>query len=211
MTAVLCFGDSNTWGYPASAPGERLGRWDRWPGVVQHELGSEVQVIEEALNGRTTAFEDPFRAGRSGLAWLPVALESHAPLDLVIIALGTNDLFVPGALTAWHAARGAITLADVVATSGAGPEGGAPEVLLLVPPSFGPLGESEPESPDAELASREFADAYRRVAEEGGVPLLDLGELVTSSLLDGVHFEAADHRTIGLAVAEGVRDLLDLR
>ena len=69
MTAVLCYGDSNTWGYAASSQ-QRLGRWERWPGVVQRALGEDVHVIEEALNGRTTAFEVPFDPGRNGLAYL---------------------------------------------------------------------------------------------------------------------------------------------
>ena len=210
MTAILCYGDSNTWGYAASTQ-ERIDRWDRWPGVVQRLLGEDVHVIEEALNGRTTAFEVPFDPGRNGLAYLPVALESHAPLDVVVIALGTNDLFVPGGLSSHHAARGAITLAEVVATSGAGPEGASPEVLLLVPPPFGPLGEDEAENPHAELESRGFADAYRAVAEAAQVPLLDLGAFVTSSPIDGVHFEADDHRVMGDAIAAALRDLLDLR
>ena len=72
-------------------------------------------MIEEALNGRTTVFEVPFEPGRNGLAHLPVALETpHARSTSWSIALGTNDLFLPGALTAHHAARGAITLAEVV-------------------------------------------------------------------------------------------------
>ena len=210
MTAVLCYGDSNTWGYAASTQ-QRLGRWERWPGVVQRALGEDVHVIEEALNGRTTAFEVPFDPGRNGLASLPIALESHAPLDVVVIALGVNDLFVPGALSVHHAARGAITLVEVVAASDAGPGGESPEVLLLVPPPLGPLGVWDAESPHAELESRGFADAYRLVAEDAQVPLLDLGAFVTSSPVDGVHFEAEDHRVMGEAIAAALRDLMELR
>ena len=78
MTAVLCYGDSNTWGYEASTE-ERLGRWDRWPGVLQRALGDDVHVIEEGQNGRTTVFDVPFEPDRNGLTYLPVALQTHHP------------------------------------------------------------------------------------------------------------------------------------
>ena len=75
MTAILCYGDSNTWGFEASTQ-ERLGRWDRWPGVLQRELGDDVHVIEEGQNGRTTVFDVPFEPNRNGLTYLPVALQT---------------------------------------------------------------------------------------------------------------------------------------
>lgn len=209
MTSVCCYGDSNTWGYEASTE-DRLQRWRRWPGVMQRELGDDVHVIEEGLNGRTTVFEDPFEPGRNGMTHLPVVLKTHAPLDLVIIWLGTNDLFVPGGLTAQDAARGAITLAEMVRASDTGPDDEPPEVLVLVSPPFGPLGVWEYDSPHGELESRGFSDAYRRLAEEAQVPLLDLAPLAESSPIDGIHFEAADHDAVGRAVAAAVRDLLDL-
>lgn len=209
MTAVCCYGDSNTWGLEASTEA-RLQRWRRWPGVMQRELGDEVHVIEEGMNGRTTVFEDPFEPGRNGMTFLPVVLQTHAPLDLVIIWLGTNDLFVPGGLTAQDAARGAITLAEMVRASDAGPDEDAPEVLVLISPPFGPLGVLEADSPHGELESRGFADAYRRLADDAQVPLLDLAPFAESSPIDGIHFEADAHEAIGLGVAAAVRDLLDL-
>ena len=177
---------------------------------MQRELGDDVHVIEEGLNGRTTVFEDPFEPGRNGMTHLPVVLKTHAPLDLVIIWLGTNDLFVPGGLTAQDAARGAITLAEMVRASDTGPDDEPPEVLVLVSPPFGPLGVLEYDSPHGELESTGFSDAYRRLAEEAEVPLLDLAPFAESSPIDGIHFEAADHDAVGRAVAAAVRDLLDL-
>ena len=55
---VLCYGDSNTWGcmpLEESDVAIRLSRADRWPGVLQDELGSDYWIIEEGLNGRTTS------------------------------------------------------------------------------------------------------------------------------------------------------------
>ena len=88
MKTILCYGDSLTWGYDA----ETLGRHaleDRWPSVLQKALGEGVHVIAEGLNGRTTAYDDHLAdCDRNGARILPTILQSHAPLDLVIIMLG---------------------------------------------------------------------------------------------------------------------------
>ena len=212
MSAVLCYGDSNTWGYEASTQ-ERLARWDRWPGVLQRELGDQVHVIEEGQNGRTTVFDVPFESDRNGLTYLPVSLQTHAPLDCVIVDLGTNDLFLPG-VNAYHAAQGALKLAEVILSSDAGPAGAPPAVMVVVPPPFAAMGEWDVnQSPGAERESqrlsRAFRDAVVLAAQEGvDVPLLDLREHVASSPHDGIHFEADGHRAIGMAVAARLRDLI---
>jgi lysophospholipase L1-like esterase len=213
VTAILCYGDSNTWGFEASTQ-ERLGRWERWPGVLQRELGDDVHVIEEGQNGRTTVFDVPFEPNRNGLTYLPVALETHHPLDVVVIDLATNDLFLPG-VNAYHAAHGAMKLAETVLTSDAGPAGGAPAVLVVVPPPAAPFGTwDQGESPGAEgesqRLSRAFVEAAAAYREWEGIhiPLLDLREHVSSSPLDGIHFEGEGHRAIGLAVAGRLRELL---
>jgi len=91
---IVCFGDSNTWGFdPASQ--DRL-EW-RWPVVLRKELGTGYHVIEEGLCGRTInkpdiRFSNHLGFSRSGLEHIPVVLSSHKPLDLVIVYLGINDL-----------------------------------------------------------------------------------------------------------------------
>jgi lysophospholipase L1-like esterase len=178
--------------------------------VLQRELGDDVHVLEEGMNGRTTVFDVPYEAGRNGLTHLPVALQTHAPLDLVVISLATNDLFVPG-VNAFHAAHGAMRLAEVALASGCGPDDGAPQVLVLVPPPFLPLGIWEPDAPQGVAESQRFAEHFATMAVEyGDVPLLDLGEHIASSPVDGIHFEAADHRVVGEVVAARVRPMLGL-
>jgi len=203
---VLCYGDSNTWGYFASS-GERLDRRERWPGVLRRELGETVDVIEEGLNGRTTMFEMPGQPGRSGLAFLPIALETHAPLDAVVLALGVNDLFVPGITARWIA-RGIEALVVAVAASGAGPLGRSPVVLVVAPPPLGPMPEEwEADAPSAREESARLANEFRTVCEPLEVPVLDLAGVCEVSPHDGLHFEAEAHEAIGLAVAERLRAL----
>ena len=99
-TRILVFGDSNTWGWipvERGYPTTRYFAGERWPGVAQAALGERYEVVEEALNGRTTDLADPAvpelsGAGFDGSAYLPAAVASHLPLALVVIMLGTNDL-----------------------------------------------------------------------------------------------------------------------
>ena len=103
MKTALCYGDSLTWGYCAVGP-DRHAYEDRWPSVLAAELGPGVVVIAEGLNGRTTAYDDHLAdCDRNGARVLPTILQTHAPLDLIIIMLGANDMkpFICGACPYW--------------------------------------------------------------------------------------------------------------
>ena len=111
MKTVLCYGDSNTWGYD---PWTRL-RYPpsvRWTGVLAERLGPVYRVVEEGLNGRTTRWDDPMEPGRNGQMYLGPCIESHAPLDLIVVMLGTNDLKRRFNLTSSDIAESAAGLAE---------------------------------------------------------------------------------------------------
>jgi lysophospholipase L1-like esterase len=216
---VLCYGDSNTWGFiglPDGGPTTRLPRDQRWPGVLQAALGDGVEVIEEALNGRTTDAADLTHpeitgAGLDGAAYLPAALASHLPLDVVIIMLGTNDTKAMFARTPQRIALGAKRLLDIVRTldGGIGTEYPTPRALLLAPP---PLGRLIPYFQEmfagGEPRSRGLAEAYAAVARLAGAAFLDAGTVVHTDGDDGLHLSVESHRALGLAVAGTVRGLL---
>jgi len=206
MRSILCYGDSNTWGYDPET-GERFGRDERWPGVLQARLGDTAHVIEAGLSGRTSAFDDPFDSNLNGLTFLPVCLATHQPIDVVVVFLGTNDVFLPEGITAHYAAQGVGALVDVIARSEAGPRGEPPKTLVVVPPPFAPLGSWEPWSPHGEAESARFSDAFRRMVEEHPCVLLDLRGVVDSSPIDGIHFDVPAHTGIGAAVAKALTDM----
>jgi lysophospholipase L1-like esterase len=207
MKTILCYGDSNTWG---AVPGsdERYALSERWHGVLAQELGADYRVIEEGLNGRTTVWNDPIEGYKNGKEFLIPCLESHRPLDLVVIMLGTNDLKMRFSVSAYDIAQSVGVLVDIVQKSAAGPNHRAPQVLLLAPPVIGRLTEyADMFGESARDRSRQFAKYYRGIAERDRCHFLDTAQVIVSSDLDGIHLAADQHRKLGRAVAARVREI----
>ncbi|MGD1016378.1 MAG: SGNH/GDSL hydrolase family protein [Roseiarcus sp.] len=204
MAVIVAFGDSNTWGWdPKGAT--RYQPDVRWTGVMQRELGSGYRVIEEGLNGRTTVFDDPIEPDRRGADYLPPCLRSHAPLDLLIIALGCNDMKTRFSASPSDIAGGAERLILMARAEPVGPDGAPPAILLVAPPPIGKLTDFAEMFEGAREKSLVLAQRYRAVAERQRVGFLDAGEFVACSELDGVHFAPEGHAILGRATAEAVR------
>ncbi|HEY7036782.1 MAG TPA: SGNH/GDSL hydrolase family protein [Thermomicrobiales bacterium] len=207
VKTIVCFGDSNTWGYDPATQ-DRFPPDVRWTGVLQRTLGDGYKVIEEGLNGRTTNVDDPLQPHRNGLTYLPPCLESHKPLELVTIMLGTNDLKCRFGRSGSDIAEAAAQLAGVAKTLPVGPGGAFPQVLLMVPPPVAQITDYAEMLLGAEEKSRRFAQHFRTYAAWFAVPVLDAGDVIRSSDLDGIHFERDEHRKLGEAVAREVQRLL---
>ena len=185
---ILCYGDSNTFGY---IPG-RGGRYNchtRWPGRLQELLGSEYQVMEEGLCGRTTAFEDVTEPGRNGLDRIRDAVERSLPLDVLVIMLGSNDCKAQFGASAQEIAGGL----EQVAAQARGGEASGFRVLLVAPAAmtdrvmhsgFG----SEFDQRSIKV-SKELAEAYEALARKCGCDFLDGSKVTQVSEIDGLHLE----------------------
>jgi len=202
---ILCYGDSNTWGYdPAS--GRRFPPEVRWTGVMARELGGQYRVVEEGLNGRTTRWEDPIEPGRNGLTYLTPCLESHYPLDMVLIMLGTNDLKQRFNISASDIAESAGGLAGIARHVAKNAAGQPPHVMLIAPTAVTSLTDFDSMFAGAEAKSRLFSRYFRMAAGWHEVSFLDAGALIECSPLDGIHFEPDAHKILGLALANEVRN-----
>ena len=207
MKKILCYGDSNTWGYDPKTE-DRFDDNTRWTRVLGKTLGSGYEVIEEGLNGRTTVWDDPIEGYKNGLNYLIPCLESHRPIDLVVLMLGTNDLKHRFSLTAFDIAQGAGVLVRAIQMSQAGRNGAPPITLLMAPPPTTTLTYFADMFEGAGSKSLKFAAQYERVSTELGCAFLNAGAVIVSSPLDGIHFEAGEHAKLGQAVATKVRSLL---
>lgn len=212
MKTIVCYGDSNTWGYDPRT-GRRFDRDTRWPGVLAKELGSGYQVIEEGLSGRTTVWNDPVESlddgsEKNGKFYLKPCLDTHAPIDLLIIMLGTNDLKTRFSLSAHDIARGAGTLVQIAHRSGAGQEWKKPPVLLIAPTPVHPDANDLQAWQGSYDKSTRFAEEFGYVARENKAELLDAGAVITTSTLDKIHLEAPEHAKLGKAVAVKVRQII---
>ena len=207
MPCVLCYGDSNTFGTgPMASLGDDpiLARDARWAGVMAAELGPDWDVIVEGLGGRTTVHDDPIEgAYRNGLRTLQAILESHRPIDLLIICLGTNDTkqrFNLGpqdiALSVARLVKEAAKL-DVVG-----------KILIICPPPVRELGDLAEIYRGAEARCVGLADHMARFASASGAAFLHAGEHIAGDDLDGVHWSVESHKILGMAVAGKIRGLV---
>lgn len=210
MKRIVCFGDSNTWGYnPSTSMRHAFDR--QWTTLMEQTLGSAYQVIPEGLNGRTTVWPDPIEEYKCGKDHIVPCVKSHQPFDLLIIMLGTNDLKKRFSVTAFDIAEGARTLVRLArSTSDVYVGVSPPEILLVAPPPLGPLTRFASMFEDGGEKSKSFGTEYARVAEEESCHFLDAGAHVRSSAVDGVHFDESELPGLASALAEKVRSILQV-
>jgi lysophospholipase L1-like esterase len=209
---ILCFGDSLTWGWMPVAevvPTTRYPFEQRWTGVCASHLGDGFEIIEEGLSGRTTDLDDPTDPRLNGSAYLPAALATHLPLDLVILQLGTNDTKTYFNRGAYGIAVGMSKLLIQVATSagGVGTAYPAPKALVIAPPPLAPM--SDPwligTFDGAQAKSRELASHYAALAGFFKVDFLDAGGVTTTDGVDGIHLTVDNNIALGKAIADKVQ------
>lgn len=212
---VLCFGDSLTWGWvpvTEGAPTQRYPRDVRWTGVMAGRLGEGYHVVEEGLSARTTTADDPTDPRLNGSAYLPAALASHLPLDLVLVMLGTNDTKSYLHRTPDEIAVGMSLLLTHVLTSGGGVGTvyAAPEVLLVAPPPLGEMGHPwfDVVFAGAREKSVGLARRYESLAGFLHVSFFDAGSVISTDGVDGVHLTVENNRVLGEALAGEVERIL---
>lgn len=214
---ILCYGDSNTWGYdPRRSAGSpyyiRLAYEERWPGILQNELGGGYRVIEEGLNGRTTMWDDPAAPYRNGLKHIDVCLETHTPIDLVILMLGTNDMKPRISGRAYDSALGAECLVKRIRQMPCGRHGKTPEILVVSPVAIGKdIGEldfaGEFGGVNAHTESLELPRYLREMADANGCAFLDAAQYA-QVVIDAIHMDEENNARLGGALAQCVKKIL---
>jgi len=205
MATVLAFGDSLTWGRRADAA-LRHARADRWPEALAAGLAG-VEVVTEGLRGRMTAFDQTAApADMNGARLLPAILHSHAPIDLVIVMLGTNDIYF--GLPPERVGDGLRRIVEVIrGHAWRMDEDVAPDILLIAPPPM--LTDCAPDVTVRKVRhSAELAAVVRDVAETMETGFFDAATVSSASPDDGIHMDAANTRRLGESLREPVRKML---
>lgn len=202
---IVCFGDSNTWGYDAETDG-RFPEEVRWTGRLQTLLGDGYTVIEEGLCGRTTAFEDPLNEGLNGLTYLRPCLMSHAQIDYLIIMLGTNDCKERFSATPHNIECGLRRLVKKAQQTEAWRE--RSKILIISP---GPIEkECEQSQAAGEMGvcsekSRGLAKEFEASAKMLGCDFLDAAPYVKMNRIDYMHLDADSHGRLAKKIEEIIR------
>lgn len=210
---VLCFGDSNTHG---TIPIRQLGVSlrhpfaDRWPNVMAQALGEGWHVISEGHGGRTSEHDEAqFGSRRNGSTVFLSLLESHRPLDLVIIMLGTNDLKAEFGVDAATIAVSVERLVAIARSSACGLGGNAPDVLVVTPTPIIECGELGQMFSGGAAKSLNLAQAFEAMGQRARVRVFDAGEVCEVSPTDGVHFETQALHALGRALARQVKQMIN--
>lgn len=209
MPVLLTFGDSNTHGTPPMTDRVSYARHDgrtRWPRVALEELGPDWELVEEGLPGRTAQFDDPGLDGlMNGHPALRQALQSHGPIDVLTIMLGTNDVKTRFGASPETVAGGLAGLLDLATGVEMQTRHGGFRVLLICPPPVEEAGVLAADFWGGAAKSRALPALLRGLAASRGAGFLDAGTVIAVSPVDGVHFEAGAHQKLGRAVARAVR------
>ena len=217
MKRILCYGDSNTWGFdpvnvdPNTLQLCRYSEKIRWTGVLQEQLGEAYRVWEAGLCGRTTAFEDPLMPIRSGTEYFEMVLQTCDPVDCIIFALGTNDTKDMFSASDLVITRAMERLLQVCRCAVSQSRSIGAKIILACP--LKPVADAQGAygygfSELSTEKGEQLRWRYRDLAERTGCAYIDLNDLAVPSCADGVHLDVEGHAAIGIAMAQLVKKVL---
>ncbi len=194
MKKVLCFGDSNTYGFVP----EKCTRYDkntRWTGVLQALCGSDFSIIEGGCNNRTAFVDNPAGAEQTGYKILPEYFTKDY-FDIVVLAIGINDLQLFFRPTLEEFEQGMEKLIKI--TKDLSPNA---KIILVCPSKLDLAGiksgvfSFQFDEISVEKSGK-LSPIYKSLAEKYKCHFIDLNNIVKVSPLDGLHFSAESHKTI---------------
>lgn len=206
---ILIYGDSYTFG--KIPDGNRFDSATRFTGITQGYLGSEYEIIEEGLRGRTIAGENGFFPHRDGLKQFDGIVGSHFPLDLVIIFLGTNDSNSSRKSTPEELVSPLIKYIRGVSWWSKHLGFPKPRIALVIPPTIDEVASDKAfknifnGSGEKILAMQKL---IKQLADDNKVLTFDASRVVTVSQVDGIHLDSDNNRLLGRALAQFIKEVL---
>jgi len=204
MRRVLCYGDSNTWGC-SPWDGSRFDENTRWPMVMASILGADYYIIEDGLNGRTVLNLSPVDREANGIAHINAVIENYIPLDIVILCLGTNDVFIGDEVPAAIITEGMSEIIDVIRNCHVMENLKLPEIIITSPPSYNTEVEGSDYFQLQINKLKSLPEFYLNLAIQKNCLFFNAGEHVKGSHIDGSHLEAESHIILGRKMAEFIQ------
>lgn len=206
MRKILCFGDSNTYGYnPKNS--SRYDKNTRWSGVLQSLLGSEFQIVEAGANNRTAFCDNPSGVESTGYKILPVYLQKYPDIDLVVLAIGINDLQMAYDISLKDFEKYLVEMVDCIKQKTEA------QVLIAAPSVItGNILKSHFAlmfNKTSIEKSLYLTDIYKKASEETSSHFIDLNQIARVSVLDGLHYESEEHAKIAKAVSQKIFDIFN--
>lgn len=207
---ILCFGDSNTWGWVPGSMGSERYIFERWPAILKKKL-KHYEIIENGLGARTTGFDDPRPdfPGRNGTTSLPLILEENLPLDLVIIMLGTTDtkpLINKTPEEIGDAIKSLIKIIKNYRTLKDFPQ--PPKIILIVPPIVNEKQEFASNLfKGGEKKGKALIDIYKKISEDENIFYLNPTKKVKVDKADGVHLGIKAHKKLAKMILDFIKGI----
>ncbi len=203
MKKIVCYGDSNTFGFDAKNFG-RLDENTRWCGILKHRFSGRAEIINMGLNGRTVMTDDFTRPDRNACKSFESDISGIIP-DIIIIMLGTNDCKFDFMLTSDDIADHMDLLIEKVKQTCP-----SAEIILISPV---PMNEDCIASPlefnvKSAKTSGELAEKYEAVAGKHGIAFFDAGKWDVKLSHDGCHYSTAGHRTFSDKIAGIIKNMM---
>ncbi len=206
---ILCFGDSNTWGF---CPYEYKRMDERWTRHLDIDP-EETEIIEEGLCGRNAVCIDTFQPEKCGFHDFKKAIMTHHPLDLIILMLGTNDMKSSYHSSAKFIANGIRQYVREYLNPTLFEGMPVPELLVVSPillddtlpelEGFGG-GFDEYSVEQSKLLAKRIEEAI----EPYPVNFLNAAEFASPSKIDGIHMDEKEHEKLAKAISSKIHEIL---
>ena len=192
MKTILCYGDSNTFGFNP-ADGSRYDKNTRWTSLLQKNLGDEYNVINEGANNRNGFVSNPQGDFYSAQKHYPKLILNSENIDIIILAIGTNDLQFSYNANSDDFEQG---LENLILISKKKIDN-----IILIPSvilsgnilnGFFKIQFDK----TSILKSQSVGEIYYKLAKNYNCRIFDINKFTQPSEMDGLHYSAESHKLI---------------
>lgn len=204
MKKVLCYGDSNTYGFIPNSF-SRYKKDERWSGILSSLL-PEYEILEEGMNNRTVFFKNPEGLKQSGGEYLPIYLQNHKDIDIFILSLGTNDAQIFYDLNENIIREKLTEIIKLIHETNL-----RTEIIIVPPVKIGMnilnSGFSMMFDKNSIMKNRETFYLFEEIAKENGCEYFDFNKYAKPSDIDGLHYIPESHKIIAENLAEFIKTI----